>query len=894
MTSVFSDGALHPGRDANDSAWIVLRRPEDWAGATLTDVIVDPGVPALVLRPAPAQGLGAVEIEDLDGTRYRVDADADAVWRRHGCDAAWALFVGTTGTETGKLRRPLGLALDSRRGMLAIADAGNHRVQVVRAATGEPVVVIGCVDIFGRGVASSDPHALDEPVALAFHRGMLGVADRRRGAVNIYDDRFELVATLVPVPPSAPTGFVPQPIAVAIDACIVWVIDAAWSVPIAYDFEGHVTADAGAPPPEIASMEAHSRSASRGDVVVGPIDGQTEDLAWHRVIVDAHVPPGTSVEVQTFASDDPVTPSVIPWAPVRPQRIPIEEVESRDGESARLVVSDQGRWLRKRAEPYLRTNRPLGRLAGTGPNGVAGFTVPWIMARRLRAHDDIELRRLDGTAMPRAIASIAGRTLHSVVSGDIQLYGPGCTLVLVEREGVEPLGGPREIARFSTSDLLDLGAAVDDGTLYDVPASHAVAALVRDGDVLRVEDGTVASATIVVDRVDHSDATVVLALAVVGNFELADLRLVMARDRLVVDQLGWTDDVPAGEPVFVHDDNAGTMVATTLRWAELDTDTVWLEPLSGIPYATWTRFTLADAEPTDRGQYLWVRLSLHGAVALPGDPIAIAGPMIRSLRVVLPRLSLLRYLPQVYSRRDDDDPTGALFLERLLALPESRLTAIEARYEEVARQLNPEASTPEWLRFLAAWYGLVFDPSWPLARRRELVINAHELFAKRGTLEGIRRYLEIYLGTSPSIVEGFQWRAAPPTVLGGERVLGQSALGGTLVHERSGLPHHFSIWVFGDNETGCGETTANAARAIIESSKPAHTTYDLHVIDGSPRVGISTSLGIDMVLVGGAVHPPLGLVSQPPAVVGQMSLPDAGRGANTLAPIPIDHDFTIT
>ena len=571
------------------------------------------------------------------------------------------------------------------------------------------------------------------------------------------------------------------------------------------------------------------------------------------------------------------------------------------------MLSDHGRWLRKRGEPYRRASRPLVRLDGTGPSSVAGFTAPWAAARRLRALDEIVLAVAGGATTPvLPIASIADRAIQVVVhaGGDLQDYGPTCTLTLIERDGAAPNGGPRRIAEVGPGEALRLGTAGDDGTIYDVIATHAVAALLRDGDVIRVEDPVgPAEATIVVHTVDRGDAVIVLAAAVTGDFSTSGLRLVTAFDRLVVDELPWTDDVPGGEPVLVHDDLAlAPPVAAAIRWAELDAGTVWLEPGPAISWPTWTRFTLPEPAPTDRGRYLWLRLSLRGAIASAGDPMADATPAIRAVRLLLPRPSYLRYLPSVYGRRDEDDPTGAVFLERLLALPEHRLTTIEARFEEVARQLNPLAAGEDWLRFVATWFGLVFDPSWPIDRRRRLLVAAHDLFARRGTVDGIRRYLEIYTGHAPAIIEGFQYRvnAAPMTTLGSEVVLGRAALGPAAPPDApadAGLAHTFAIWVFGD-DGACGrDVTEKAARAIVDSIKPAHTTYELHVVDGAPRIGIATTLGVDTVLIGGdRPPPPVGLAPRPPHVLGRVHLPAPPRAASaaTLGPIPLDDDLTLT
>src|SRR5690606_16101821 len=249
---------------------------------------------------------------------------------------------------------------------------------------------------------------------------------------------------------------------------------------------------------------------------------------------------------------------------------------------------------------------------------------------------------------------------------------------------------------------------------------------------------------------DRADATVLLAASVTGDFSTCDTFLRVAPGRLVVDELDWPDGAPAGEPVTVHDDDAGTAVVAAIRWVEPELGAIWLEPGPPVPWGTWTRLVLPEPAATDRGRYLWLRLVLTGATARPDDPLATATPVVRAVRLVRPRPSYLAYLPAVYGRRDEDDPSGALFLERLLAVPELRLTGIEASFEEVARQLNPLAASPDWLAFLATWFGLVFDPSWPLERRRQLVVHAHELFARRGTVAGLQRYLEIYTGNRPA------------------------------------------------------------------------------------------------------------------------------------------------
>ena len=94
------------------------------------------------------------------------------------------------------------------------------------------------------------------------------------------------------------------------------------------------------------------------------------------------------------------------------------------------------------------------------------------------------------------------------------------------------------------------------------------------------------------------------------------------------------------------------------------------------------------------------------------------------------------------------------FLDHFLALFEHVFTGVEDRYVEFSRELNPDAAPREVIDWLAALVDLAFDPSWPVERRRALVDEAMSLYRTRGTIAGIERYVEIYTGIRPAIVEG--------------------------------------------------------------------------------------------------------------------------------------------
>ena len=87
--------------------------------------------------------------------------------------------------------------------------------------------------------------------------------------------------------------------------------------------------------------------------------------------------------------------------------------------------------------------------------------------------------------------------------------------------------------------------------------------------------------------------------------------------------------------------------------------------------------------------------------------------------------------------------------------------------------------------------------------------------------------------------------------------------------------HQFSV-VLLSNQLGCPDTL-DKARAILDREKPAHTAYQLCVVDPRMRIGQQSRIGIDAV-VAGTPQPgtlgdgtPLRLAGEPPAPIGKAS-----------------------
>jgi phage tail-like protein len=227
-----------------------------------------------------------------------------------------------------------------------------------------------------------------------------------------------------------------------------------------------------------------------------------------------------------------------------------------------------------------------------------------------------------------------------------------------------------------------------------------------------------------------------------------------------------------------------------------------------------------------------------------------ATPSVRAIRIFHPRVSYLDLLPRIFRC----DPESAFFLEHFLALFEHIFTGVEDRYELFTRQLNPDAAPSDVLAWLACLIDLAFDPSWSLERRRKLVAEAMSLYATRGTPRGLARWIEIYTGSPPVILESFLERPLQPAFLGQAGIL----LGATThlappAKENtaeelylSRWAHRFTVLVFLEDD--CDEETTLAVVArIVEANKPAHTVYTLRPIRADARVGV-TQVGVDLML----------------------------------------------
>ncbi|RPI34211.1 MAG: phage tail protein I, partial [Nitrospiraceae bacterium] len=269
------------------------------------------------------------------------------------------------------------------------------------------------------------------------------------------------------------------------------------------------------------------------------------------------------------------------------------------------------------------------------------------------------------------------------------------------------------------------------------------------------------------------------------------------------------------------------------------------------------------------GRFLWVKLSL----ATYDEK---AGPVVREMKIFYPRISYLRYLPAIYQ----EDAVSRDFLERFLSLFESIFYDLEIDISTITGYFDPDTTPPEFLKWLASWVNMAIEEDWQEATKREFIRQAVRLYKMKGTVEGISRFIEIYTGKAPVIIE--HAKTGNPAILGGPFRLGvDSVLAGTPVRGfRLGddsiigrvalrdtvqsmedpflsLANRFTIVINLTQEER--ERYEKGLRNIIADQKPAHTACSLRIAGAlatgaGTYVGISTTLGgYDPLRIGSSV-----------------------------------------
>ena len=261
--------------------------------------------------------------------------------------------------------------------------------------------------------------------------------------------------------------------------------------------------------------------------------------------------------------------------------------------------------------------------------------------------------------------------------------------------------------------------------------------------------------------------------------------------------------------------------------------------------------------------FLWIGVSLQGD--------GKCSPSLHQIRLEFEHEGWLRHLPAIYAR----DESRNAFLGRTLALFESLLSNVESNINDLTGLFDPAAAPDDtqgsWLDWLSSWLAFEIEESWAQAKRRDAVASAFDILGRRGTVQGLRQFIAWYANIDVVIEEPARyssvWSLGDNSTLGFTTMLAtaeaQGAVLGTTATLNSShliseadygaplfedLAHQFCVLVSAPQINAPG--VMDALRRVIDREKPAHTSYQIGVVEPLMRVGLQARLGVDAIIGG--------------------------------------------
>jgi phage tail-like protein len=112
----------------------------------------------------------------------------------------------------------------------------------------------------------------------------------------------------------------------------------------------------------------------------------------------------------------------------------------------------------------------------------------------------------------------------------------------------------------------------------------------------------------------------------------------------------------------------------------------------------------------------------------------------------------LQFLPAIFQRKPTDESEPVL--GQFLAPFENQFAVFEQILAEVDHNFSASlAPADDFLPWLADWVAHLFDEKWDEDRRRRFLSAAMELYRWRGTVGGLKRYLDLCLDLRPDEVD---------------------------------------------------------------------------------------------------------------------------------------------
>ena len=142
-----------------------------------------------------------------------------------------------------------------------------------------------------------------------------------------------------------------------------------------------------------------------------------------------------------------------------------------------------------------------------------------------------------------------------------------------------------------------------------------------------------------------------------------------------------------------------------------------------------------------KGRYLWFLLEVY--------PQGEGRIKLGNFKVSFSAESWSMNLPELYRRDMGNDS----FLDRFLAIYQSIYDDISWQIKDFVNYLDPRAADLELLHWMASWLDVEEPHMWTEGQLRELLLNAMEFFAARGTVRGMELFVKLYTGELPFVIE---------------------------------------------------------------------------------------------------------------------------------------------
>jgi phage tail-like protein len=167
---------------------------------------------------------------------------------------------------------------------------------------------------------------------------------------------------------------------------------------------------------------------------------------------------------------------------------------------------------------------------------------------------------------------------------------------------------------------------------------------------------------------------------------------------------------------------------------------------------------------------------------------------------------LIEHLPSLY--QDDS------FTRRFLSAFDAAFAPVFATLDNLPWYFDPWLAPPDFLDWLASWFGMAMDESWSVERRRPMVAKAFDFYRMRGTAAGLKAQIEALTGGEVELHE-----------TGGVHT---STTAGAAF---PGSPN-FAVLV---RVTVDDPKSVNLSRldALVGQAKPAHVTHKIELVKRS-------------------------------------------------------------